>query len=225
MDKVGFRPVIKPSKEAVLAAILTAFLLALTLLLTSLNIACVKQDSNAAPNREAANRLTRRTPPMLSTQRATEPSVPASVNAGARPLSNAQPSAVALARRFLQLLASGDVQTMRSLRLTKQEFCQYVFRELPSSKIPNVTCDFVWDQATLKSISGMSEMLPRHKGKQYELISVGFAKGTDQYPTYRVHKEAHLVVKDESGAETEVRLFGSMLEMDGQFKLFSFALD
>ena len=48
------------------------------------------------------------------------------------------------------------------------------------------------------------------------------AKGTD---SYKVHKEAHLVVKDEKGEQQEVRLFGSVLEMGGQFKLFSFVVD
>ena len=227
MDKVGIRSIIKPSKEAVLAAIGTAFLLALTLLLASLNIACVKQDSQAAPSREAANGPTRAATPTISSLQTTEPSAPASTmdTPGGRPLINAQPSASALAKRFLQVLASGDVRTMRSLRLTKQEFCRYVFPELPSSKIPNITCDFVWHQATLRSISGMTEMLPRHKGKRYQFVSLRFAKGADQYPTYKVHKETHLIVKDESGEEKEVRLFGSILEMDGQFKLFSFVVD
>jgi hypothetical protein len=52
-----------------------------------------------------------------------------------------------------------------------------------------------------------------------------FAKGTDAYKTYKVHKEAHLIVKGEKGVQQEVRLFGSVLEMSGQFKLFSFVID
>lgn len=149
----------------------------------------------------------------------------AAAKATPRRLANAQMSAEELSRNFLKALANEDRNFIESLRLSKEEFCQYVFPELPSSKMPNVTCDFVWQQATLKSLSGLSEMYPKHKGKKYQFVALRFEKGTDSYPTYKVHKEAHLMVKDELGRQKELRLFGSMLEMDGKYKLFSFVID
>ncbi|HEY7546600.1 MAG TPA: hypothetical protein VID27_17045 [Blastocatellia bacterium] len=140
-------------------------------------------------------------------------------------LAYSERTAEELVRDFLNALAEGDEKKIASLRITKQEFCQYVWPELPSSRTPNVTCDWVWDQATLKSLSGLSEMLSKHKGKRYQLISLRFAKGTDSYDSYKVHKETRVTVRDEHGVEKELRLFGSMLEMDGQFKLFSFVID
>ena len=137
----------------------------------------------------------------------------------------AQPSPEALARRFLDALAKRDPEGMRELRITRTEFCQHVWPELPSSRIPNVTCDWAWSQATLKSEGGLYKLLPQHAGKRYELVSVRFLKGVDSYPIFKVLKEAQLVVKDERGVERELRLFGSMLEMNGQFKLFSFVID
>jgi hypothetical protein len=151
---------------------------------------------------------------------ATAPAAP-----GSRLLLNARPSAEELARALLTALALRDSDKVKALRLTREEFCRYIFPELPSSKLPNVTCDFVWDQATMKSLGGFVKMWPRHEGKRYELISIRFKDGTDSYPTYKVHKETHLLVRDETGREREMRLFGSMLEMDGQFKLFSFVID
>lgn len=145
--------------------------------------------------------------------------------AGARSLANAQASAEALSRNFLKALANRDRAAIEGLRLTRDEFCQAVFPELPASKLPNVTCDFVWQQATLKSLSGLSEMYAIHQGRRYEFVALRFAKGTDAYPTYRVHKESHLLVKDENGRQQEIRLFGSMLEIDGGYKLFSFVID
>ncbi len=114
---------------------------------------------------------------------------------------------------------------MKRLRVTKEEFCQYVWPDLPASRLPNVTCDFAWQQATLTSLGGLSKTLPKHKGKRYKLVSLRFEKGTDSYPNYKVHKDTRLTVKDETGVEQEIKLFGSMLEMDGQFKLFSFVID
>ena len=145
--------------------------------------------------------------------------------AGLRRLFNAKTSPEELAKRFLETLAAGDEEAMRALRLTKQEFCQYVFPELESSRVPNLSCDFAWRQATLRSEGGLYNLLPGQKEKHYELVSVRFAKGAQVYPTYTIHKEPWLLVRDVNGAQKEMRFFGSMLEMDGQFKLFSFVND
>ena len=141
-----------------------------------------------------------------------------------RILSNADPTPEALAARFLDALSRDDLEAIKAMRLTEQEFCAYVFPELPSSKLPNVHCDFVWSQATLNSMAGMTRMQKAHKAKRYELVSVRFA-AVETYDSYRVHKEPVVTVRDESGATTEARLFGSMLELDGQYKLFSFVVD
>ena len=111
------------------------------------------------------------------------------------------------------------------MRITKDEFCQSVWPELPSSRIQNLSCDFAWDQATLRSEGGLYDLLPSHGGRRYDLVIVNFPKGVDTYPGYKILKEPRLVVKDETGHQQEVRLFGSMLEMNGQFKLFSFVTD
>lgn len=153
------------------------------------------------------------------------PPFPASKRAKPRFLAYSERNPEELAKIFLSALAEGDEKKIASLRITKQEFCQYVWPELPSSRTPNVTCDWVWDQATLKSLSGFGEMLAKHKGKRYRLVSLRFAGGIEPHKSFKVHKETRVTIRDENGDEKEMRLFGSMLEMDGQFKLFSFVID
>lgn len=139
-----------------------------------------------------------------------------------RPLINGQPSPEAVAKRFLEYLSLNDAKAIQSLRLTKQEFCEYVWPELPASQVPNVTCDWAWGQATLKSDGGLSELMPAHGGKGYELVKVRFAGGTEEHYTYRIHKDTRLTLKDRNGAQREVKILGSMLELDGKYKLFSY---
>lgn len=141
-----------------------------------------------------------------------------------RSLTNAETSPDALARKFLSCLAADDLEAMKALRVSKDEFCRYVFPELPASKMNNVTCDFVWDQATLTSMAGMKHMLDANAKRRYELVSVRF-QGTERHQTYNVLQKPVVTVRDETGTESEMRLFGSMLEMDGQYKLFSFVGD
>lgn len=163
----------------------------------------------------------------LATREANAPPAPAPMTTkpGTRVLEHAQASPEELSRAFLRALAGRDLAAIQSLRLTKEEFCRYVFPELPSSKVPNLTCDFAWDQATLRSLGGLDKMYTRHQGRKYQLVSVRFEKGTERYTSYRVYKETHLIVRDETGAQAEIRLFGSMLEIDGKYKLFSFVSD
>ena len=141
-----------------------------------------------------------------------------------RSLAGAAASPEALAERALAALAANDLEGMKSLRLTKAEFCRYVFPELPAAKLPNVSCDWVWDQATLKSMAGMKRVVDASAGRKLELVSVRFT-GEDRYASYRVLKNPVVTVRDPSGAVTEERLFGSVLELDGQYKLFSFVVD
>ena len=140
-------------------------------------------------------------------------------------LAASAPHADALAKKFLDALAQNDEAAMKALRITKEEFCLYVWPELPSSKVPNLSCDFAWGQATLNSDAGFYGDLKRHKGKRYELISLKFTERTEYYKNFNIHKDARLKIKDEKGTEREVKLFGSMLEMNGKFKLFSFTID
>lgn len=147
-------------------------------------------------------------------------------SAGApRTLAHAASSPEALIANLTDAIARDDVEAARRLRLTKDEFCRYVFPELPSSKLPNVTCDFVWEQATLKSLGGLSRVLDQHRGRRYTVKALRYPGPPDLYATFVVHKAPFVTLEDERGATTECRIGGSILEMDGQFKLFSFVID
>ncbi|HVF88722.1 MAG TPA: hypothetical protein VNH22_01570 [Blastocatellia bacterium] len=130
-----------------------------------------------------------------------------------------------MAKRFLEYLAGNDVKAIQSLRLTKREFCEYVWPELPASQVPNLTCDWAWEQATLKSDGGLGELLSPHGGMRYELVQVRFAGGVEEHYTFRIHKDTRLTLKDRNGTRKEVKILGSMLELDGKYKLFSFVSD
>lgn len=206
-----------------------------TVILISVVALCVALVQSGAKNHPTPagrggynTRLPLSAPPPAAPKVDVDPYLPAS--SAPRPkrtrsLASAYASADALARRFLAALATSNAEAIKAMRVTKEEFCDLVWPDLPSSRLPNVTCDWAWDQATLKSASGLAEMFKDHQGKRYEFLSLRFAKGTESYPSYTVHKEARLRVRDEAGAERELRLFGSMLEMDGRFKLFSFVVD
>jgi hypothetical protein len=139
-------------------------------------------------------------------------------------LANHSDSAEELAVRALTALEAGDIASLHRLRMTEKEFTWYIWPELPASQLPNVTAGWVWDQATLQSLSGLATVLAEYGGRELRLLSLR-ASGVDSYGSYRVLREPVVVVQLDDGATLEARLFGSILELDGQYKLISYVVD
>ena len=139
------------------------------------------------------------------------------------PLAQTFESPEALAREVLGAIERNDVDTLRRLPLTEQEFRQHVWPQLPASRTQgNVPFDFVWDQLHQRSDLYLRQTVDRYGGHRLDLIGVDFQGDTTEYDGFVVRRETSLRVKDEQGRESSVRLFGSVLEQDARYKLFSF---
>lgn len=140
------------------------------------------------------------------------------------PLAHTHPSAASLGSAVLDALARGDRATLEALALSETEFRDHVWPQLPAARPErNLPFSYVWGDLRQKSAQTLSRVMAREGGNRYELIDVQFAGETD-YRTYRVHRESTLHVRDASGAELDIRVCGSMLEQDGAWKVFSYAI-
>ena len=142
------------------------------------------------------------------------------------PLHHTFSSPEALSRAVLTALADNHVDTLRALALDELEFRDAVWPDLPASRPErNVPFDYAWGDLRQKSSNAFRRLVARYGGRRYELVEVHFAGETTQYRTYQVHRETVLDLLDEDGEEVRLALFGSILERDGEFKLFSFVVD
>lgn len=142
------------------------------------------------------------------------------------PLHNTFSSPEALSEAVLTALADGDADTLGGLALSELEFRTAVWPDLPSSRPERgVPFDYAWGDLHQKSGNALRRLLARHGGRRYELVRVAFEGETTPYRTYRVHRETVLDLLDENGATVRLPLFGSILERDGEFKLFSYVVD
>jgi hypothetical protein len=82
----------------------------------------------------------------------------------------------------------------------------------------------VWGDLHQKSEAALDRTFAEHAGRRYTLVSVRFAGEVTRYPSYTVHRETVLRVRDEGGAEADVRLFGSSVEKDEAWKVFSYVI-
>jgi hypothetical protein len=72
-------------------------------------------------------------------------------------------------------------------------------------------------------------------GKKFSFVKIIFAKGATKYKLvnkplflgnpYTGHEDARVIVKDESGAEQELKLFGGIIEYQGRYKIMSFNVE
>jgi hypothetical protein len=125
----------------------------------------------------------------------------------------------------LEALARNDRAALEAMALSEQEFRNHVWPELPAARPErNLPFSYVWGDLRQKSTGALSETLSRHGGRRYKLVRVAFSNQTD-YPSYRVHRESTLHVRDAAGKEHTLRVCGSFIEKAGVWKVFSFVVD
>ena len=141
-------------------------------------------------------------------------------------LSNAYPSTEALATAVIAAVERRDATALRAVALNEEEFREHVWPELPASRPErNLPFSYVWGDLRQKSDAGLALTLTRHGGRRYALVSVRHDGETTHYPSYVVQRETVLSVRDEAGMVTELRLFGSVFQKDGVWKVFSYVVD
>jgi hypothetical protein len=57
------------------------------------------------------------------------------------------------------------------------------------------------------------------------VVDVGFDGETTDYGSYRVLRKSRVTLRDAEGRLTTARLFGSIIEQQGRFKVFSYVVD
>lgn len=150
----------------------------------------------------------------------------ASCGASPARLAHSQDSPEALARAVVSALEQRDIDTLNKLAINEAELREHVWPELPAARPErNLPFSYVWGDLHQKSTARLGQTIAKHGGKEYKLVSMRFAGGTTPYKSYRVHRDSEITVTDAEGGTQQIRLFGSVLEKDGRFKVFSYVID
>lgn len=142
------------------------------------------------------------------------------------PFAGSSATPEAAARLALERIAAGDRDGLLGSALTEAEFREVVYPELPASRPErNTSADYLWRGLRQKSENALAFTLDRHAGAPPELLAVDFLGETTDYGSYRVHRKTALTVRAPEGGKTVLRVFGSMIERAGRYKIFSFVTD
>jgi hypothetical protein len=141
-------------------------------------------------------------------------------------LAHTHESPQAVARAVVQGLGAGDLEALRALAVTESEFRELVWPKLPASRPErNVPWDYAWKDLHGKSDAHLRALLGRWQDRGFEIVSVSFQGATTDYGTFRIHRETVVSLRDREGEEQSGRLFGSMIEMNDRYKVFSYVVD
>jgi hypothetical protein len=141
------------------------------------------------------------------------------------PLTPSFDSKEAAAQAALDAIWSRDADQLARLAVSESEFLKHVWPALPASA-PDVgmPADRAWTDQSMKNRGYLAQVLAEHGGHRYALVRVAFAGPPTTYDTLTIHPEATLVVR-EGGQEQSLRVFGSMIESGGRWKIYSFIVD
>ena len=142
-------------------------------------------------------------------------------------LSHTFDSVEEMTRAALEVVASGDIDALRQLAVTRDEFRDFVWSGLDASRPErNLPWEFVWSQHALRHESSLRRIATDFGGQDLEIVSFTARGKTTDHGHFLIHRENYVEVVRPDGTRDELRLFGSLLETDdGRVKIYSFIND
>jgi hypothetical protein len=133
----------------------------------------------------------------------------------------------AVAQAVLRGLDARDINALKALAVTEHEFRKMVWPKLPAAKPGrNIPWDYVWND-----LHGKSTMQLQARVNEWQRIDQGavakveFSGEMTDYETFRVRRKSVVVLRTPAGGESRHRLFGSVIEEGGRYKVFSYVVD
>jgi hypothetical protein len=135
------------------------------------------------------------------------------------------PRAVAVA--VVAALDARDAPALERLSVNEQEFRHLVWPRQPAARPErNIPWDYAWRSLAARSRHQLAGRLSEWVGgRRSTVVGVTFAGETTDYGAYRVHRRSVVTLRDAAGRLETVRVFGSIIEQGGRFRVFSYVVD
>jgi hypothetical protein len=180
--------------------------------------------ATAAAPAPAAPRATAAAPAIAAAPTAETPitaAAPATATPPKRYLRYGCRSVDELMTKLLAALEAKDLQGMENLRVTRQEHTDLLWPDF-DAKNHNVDPDFAWDMLNRRSHVGAGRAIGDYGGQQLTVLGVEFTRDLERYSSFVLHRGTILHARTQTGEMLDLMFLGSVVELDGQFKLLSF---
>ncbi|HEX2202521.1 MAG TPA: hypothetical protein VHG91_04465 [Longimicrobium sp.] len=138
-----------------------------------------------------------------------------------RALSGGARSREALVRRFVEAVEAHDTAAIRSVVMSRAEFAYLYY---PTSPVAKMRPDLAWFLSQQNSEKGIVRLLRRAGGTGMRYVRHACEPTPRQEGENRVWEKC-LVTFTQGADTTTIRMFGSVIERGGAFKLVSYAND
>jgi hypothetical protein len=133
-------------------------------------------------------------------------------------------SPTSLAQAVLHTIAEADLAGMQKLWLSKEEFRDLVWPELPvSNPKTNISLDFVWNDLSFRSRSHMLATFRLLKDRKLTLVQVRHLGKVTEYPHHKAYSNMEVILREAGSEEKPYPLFGTLIERNGRWKVYSYA--
>jgi hypothetical protein len=142
-------------------------------------------------------------------------------SSGTSRLQNGARSIDQLVSEYMEAVVAGDTAAMHALRLSEYEHNEILWPELPASRPEfNMPIAFAWENLNLHSRRDANRVLADFSDRHIEIERVDCRKGVTEYPTLKVHGDCWIIGRDgRTGIREEFKLFGSIVESEGRYKI------
>lgn len=128
-----------------------------------------------------------------------------------------------LVRRFMKALAADDTADLRAMVLNAREFADLVYPESPYTHRPyRQSPALVWNQIQNPSESGFTRLVRRLGSQPLRYVDHKCDAKPDRQGHNTIWTNCFVRLRILSGATESHRLFGSIIERHGRFKIVSF---
>jgi hypothetical protein len=142
----------------------------------------------------------------------------AAEHTAAAALASAHASPAALGRAVLDALAAEDRDALRALRVTRDEWLDLFWPELPESG--NTPFDFAWQMKNDHSREAERVALSEFGGQEFEFVDMKFTEPAEVYSTFTVHMGAQLWARRVSDGQVGIiPILSVVVERQGLWKL------
>jgi len=138
-------------------------------------------------------------------------------------LAGASDSREALVRRFMKALAADDSVELRAMALRPREFADLVYPESPYTHSPyRQSPALVWSQIQNPSASGFTRLIRRLGKQPLQYLNHRCDPNPDRQGHNLIWTNCLIHLAGPNGETSNHRLFGSIIQRDGKFKIVSF---
>jgi hypothetical protein len=141
-------------------------------------------------------------------------------------LSNGEGSMERLVEALIHRLEQADTAAVAAMPLTRAEFAWFYFPHTMYVEKPyELPPGFVWYHQQNRNSQGLRRLLRGHAGKELFYTGLRCPDDGEPFGPGRIWHGCMVLGELPDGEAVEERIFGSILERDGIYKLVSFSSD